>query len=408
MKMTKNQKWTLASTSAGNGLLETDSSFISFAMTPIIAEMHISGAEGGMMITANDIGMLIGALIFGMLADIFGRVRVLTYTIFLAAIATTGMYFAHGIFFIYVMRFIEGLGDGGEYGAGVTLIAENFKHHKIGTLESVANSIGELGSILSALIAAVVIPLWGWRTMFLFGLIPVALAFITRKNLNENPDFLKNVRERRLHHHHRIPNLKRLFETPKIAWQTIAIMIMAMVEEAGYDGLLSWLPSMMQKQLHVSVTDSSLWTIATVIGVGAGAIAFGKLMDAKGARFAFTTFFIASAISVYAIPMSFNAITLIIAATIVGFFVTATYSGYGVVISRLYPMDIRATANSFIENMGTLFGGFAPMAIGFMMQYSSIKMIMLMLSLMFILSLVVMLSIPNLKKLSIKEAAEKA
>ncbi|XIF19898.1 MAG: MFS transporter [Acetilactobacillus jinshanensis] len=152
MKMTKNQKWTIASTSAGNGLLETDSSFISFAMTPIIAELHLSGAEGGMMITANDIGMLVGSFIFGMLADAFGRVRVLTYSIFLAAIATGGMYFAHGLCFIYAMRFIEGLGNGGEYGAGVTLIAENFKGHKIGALESYANSVGELGSILSALL----------------------------------------------------------------------------------------------------------------------------------------------------------------------------------------------------------------------------------------------------------------
>ncbi|XIF19899.1 MAG: MFS transporter [Acetilactobacillus jinshanensis] len=234
----------------------------------------------------------------------------------------------------------------------------------------------------------------------MFGLIPVALAFITRKNLTENPDFIRNAEARKVHHHHRIPNLKQLFITPRIAWQTIGIMLMAMVEEAGYDGIISWMPSMMQKKLHTNVTNSSLWMISTIIGFTLGAIVFGKLLDKKGPRIAFSTFFIISAISVFAIPLSFNAITLVIAATVVGFFVAATYSGYGVLVSRLYPMNIRVTANNLIENVGSCIGGLAPMAIGFMMQYSSIMMIMIMLSLMFIVSLAVMWSIPNLKKLS--------
>ncbi|XIF20183.1 MAG: MFS transporter [Acetilactobacillus jinshanensis] len=172
-----------------------DVMFISFAMLPIITQLHISNAAGGMMSSISNVGKLLGALVFGMLADKFGRVKIFTYTLSIVALATGLMYFANGIYFIYVLRFLMGIGTGGEYGAGVTLVVENFKHRKhIASLLSYIQVFGETGTILAAVISSIILPNYGWHVLFLFGLIPIVLAFFARMNLKENPKFIENAK----------------------------------------------------------------------------------------------------------------------------------------------------------------------------------------------------------------------
>ena len=124
---TKTQKWVLASTSIGQMLESMDISFISFAMSSIIIGLHISTAAAGMLSTVTTFGSLLGGILFGLLADRFGRVRILTYTIFIFAISTAGIMFAQNFITFAILRFCVGLGAGGEYGSGVAMVAESFK-----------------------------------------------------------------------------------------------------------------------------------------------------------------------------------------------------------------------------------------------------------------------------------------
>ena len=162
-------KVTIASTSAGFALENMDVLFLSFALSSIIADLHINGAQAGLISSITNLGMLVGGVLFGLIADRFGRVRTFTYTVFIFAIATAGMYFANSITLIYLCRFVAGIGAGGEYGVGITLIAENFNHHRIGKMTSIAAIGGQLGAILAAITAAVVIPALGWRALFYLG-----------------------------------------------------------------------------------------------------------------------------------------------------------------------------------------------------------------------------------------------
>ena len=393
-----NQKWTIASTSSGFALEHMDGMFLSFALTPLIMSLHISSAAGGAIASFSNLGKLIGAILFGMLADTYSRVKIFTYTIFLVALATGAMYFANNIDLIYLIKFIGGVGAGGEYGAGVTLIAENFKGRKTGTLMSYSAGIGNAGAILAACIASIVLPTLGWHTLFLFGLIPVILAYLVRKHLKENPAFIDNIKKRKLTRHTRRARFSELFSSPRITYQTIAIIFMSLVESAGYYGLMNWLPSIMQKQMHLSISKSSLWMILTIIGVTLGMIVFGKIIDEYGPKIAFSIFLISAAVVMYTFTLAFNALTLMLAATVVGFFAGGTYSGFGVIISKLYPMDIRVTANSFIESTGKAIGGFSPLIIGLLMDKYSLTTIMLCLSVLYLLSLTIMFTIPNLKR----------
>lgn len=115
---------TVVASVAGLTLEGMDIMFISFAMSLIVADFHISLATGGFISTITNIGMLVGGMLFGILADKFGRVRIFTYTIFLFAIGTALTGFATNIEQVYVFRFIAGIGAGGEYGIGMALVAE--------------------------------------------------------------------------------------------------------------------------------------------------------------------------------------------------------------------------------------------------------------------------------------------
>lgn len=393
------QRQTILSTSAGFALENMDIMFLSFALTPIITTLGISSAAGGLISSITNLGMLAGGVIFGLIADRIGRVKTFSHTIFIFAFATAGMYFAHNIWIIYILRFIAGIGAGGEYGVGIALIAENFPSNKVGRVTSLAAIGGQVGAIFAALMAALIIPHFGWNALFLVGLLPVILAFIVRHSLQESPAFLavKDNKEEKNN-----ISLSELFTSGKQSYQTLALMFMVIVQIAGYFGLMNWLPSIMQKQLHINVSGSSIWMIATIIGMSIGMMVFGTILDRIGPRLAYTIFLIGSAISVFLITLATNELTLVLVGAILGFFSNGMFGGYGAIISQLYPTHIRATANNLIVNVGRAIGGFSSVAIGFLMDHSNLVITMSFLSVLYIASLCVMFSIPALKGLNTK------
>lgn len=395
--LSKHQKWTIASTSAGFALENMDVMFLSFALSSIIADLHISGAQAGLISSITNLGMLAGGVLFGILADRYGRVRIFSHTIFIFAFATAAMAFASNITWIYIFRFLAGVGAGGEYGVGITLIAESFSRNKIGKMTSIAAIGGQMGAILAAVAAAMIIPTLGWKALFVLGLVPVALTYFIRRHLRESDEFLA---EQRAPQSERKPvQIRALFKTPQLAYQTLALMVMVIVQIAGYFGLMNWLPAIMQQKLGLTVSGSSVWMIATILGMSVGMMTFGSILDYFGPRRAFGIFLIASAIAVFSITLAFNQLTLILAGAIIGFFSNGMFGGYGAVISRLYPTEIRSTANNVIVNVGRAVGGFSSVVIGFLMDHYTLTVVMGFLSVLYIISFTVMLTIPSLRKM---------
>lgn len=396
--MTKNQKWVMASTAAGFSLENMDIMFLSFALAPIIAELHISSAAAGWIGSITNLGMLAGGAIFGLVGDRIGRVKTFTYTIFIFAFATAAMFFAHTLPMIYTMRFLAGIGAGGEYGVGIALIAENFQPGLIGRLTSLAAIGGQVGAIFAAVMAACIIPAFGWNALFLLGVIPVILTFFIRRHVYESDEFLV-AHAHAVKTHEKIA-VSRLFATPALALQTLGLMVMTIVQIAGYFGLMNWLPSIVQKQQGLSVSGSSLWMVATIVGMSIGMMVFGTIMDNFGPRWAFGIFLLGSASVMFTILMVKSAVALILAGSLIGFFSNGMFGGYGAVISRLYPTEIRSTANSIIMNVGRAIGGFSSVVIGLLMDHYSLAVTMGCLSALYILSFLVMQALPGMRKLA--------
>ena len=401
--MSTNQKWVLASMSSGFLLENMDVMFLSFSLSEIIAQMHISSAAGGWIGTFTNLGMFFGGALFGLLGDRIGRVKTFSYTIFLFAIATGLTYLAHNITALYALRFLAGIGAGGEYGVGIALIAENFQANQIGRASSVAAVGGQIGSIVAALLAAWIIPAYGWNTLFLFGVVPVVLTYFVRRHVKESDEFL--AAHKKAEETSEKISFGRLFETPRLALQTLGLMLMTIVQIAGYFGLMNWLPSIVQQKQGLSVSGSSYWMIATIVGMSIGMMVFGTIMDKSGPRWAFGIFLLGSAVVVFAIVNVTSYWAMLLAGALTGFFSNGMFGGYGAVISQLYPTEIRSTANNLIMNTGRAIGGFSSVIIGALMDHYNLYVVMGFLSALYILSFLVMISLPGLREIQAKKRA---
>ncbi|GED20003.1 MFS transporter [Kurthia gibsonii] len=387
------RKKTVVASVAGLTLEGMDIMFISFAMTMIIAEFHIDLATGGLISSITNIGMLIGGILFGVLADKYGRVKVFTYTVLLFAVGTALTGLATNIEQVYLFRFIAGLGAGGEYGIGMALVAEAWPKNKQGRASSYVSVGAQYGVILAALLSAVILPTLGWRALFFVGVVPVIFAFIVRKNLDESPEWLEAQKLKKASNKREENKLGQLFNSSKTTFTTIALMIMATVQIAGYNGLMIWLPSMLQQSQGLSVSGSALWTISTAVGMIIGMLTFGQFLDRFGTKRAFGIFLLASACAVFIYAYATGSAGVLIGGAIVGFFSNGMFAGYGALIGGLYPTEIRSTATNTIFNFGRAVGGFSPILVGYILQNYDMKMAMLYLAGLYIISFVMMLTL---------------
>ena len=402
------RKKTVVASVAGLTLEGMDIMFISFAMSMIIAQFHIDMVSGGLISSITNIGMLAGGMIFGILADRFGRVRVFTYTILLFAIGTALTGLAQNIEQVYLFRFIAGIGAGGEYGIGMALVAEAWPKNKQGRASSYVSIGAQYGVILAALLSAMILPAWGWRGLFFIGLVPVIFAFIVRRKLDESPVWVESQKQKQL-----LPRqgkLKQLFATPRTSVTTIALAVMATVQIAGYNGLMIWLPSMLQQSQGLSVSNSALWTISTAVGMIAGMLTFGQFIDRFGMKRSYGIFLAASALAVFLYSYASGSAGLLIGGALVGFFSNGMFAGYGALISNYYPVEVRSTATNTIFNFGRALGGLSPILVGYILQHTNVKVAMGYLAVLYCISFIAMISLKKgkttKKKLTVLSKAE--
>lgn len=376
--------------SAGFGLENMDIMFLSFALSSIIGEFGLTTTEAGAISTVTNLGMLLGGILFGILADKFGRVKMLSLSILIFGLATGAIYFSHSVTSLYILRFIAGIGGGGEYGVGMTILAENFSKKKLGRTSSIVAVAGQVGAMCAAILSMSILPTYGWRFLFLFGLVPVVLTVFIQKHLKESDSFKAIKTENK-------GKISDLFKTRQLTHQTLVLMWMAIVQIAGYFGLMNWLPTIMQKKLNLTVAGSSSWMIATIIGMSLGMLTFGQILDKLGPKVAFGLFLIASSLAVYVLTIPTTLASLTLVGAVVGYFSNGMFTGYGAVVSRLYPPEVRATANNVIMNTGRCIGGFSSIVIGFILAHYSIMTVMLFISVLYILSFLAMLTAKNLR-----------
>jgi MFS family permease len=349
----------LAASAVGYAMDGFDLLILGFMLRAISAELHLTPPQAGSLVTWTLIGAVVGGILFGILSDYYGRVRVLTWTILLFAIFTGLGAAAQGYWDLLVYRTIAGLGLGGEFGIGMALVAEVWpaKHRARGCTYV---ALGwQAGVLAAALITPILLPLIGWRGMFLVGLVPGLIAFVVRFSVDEPEIFLERVKARRS----RMP-LGLLVKDAATTKISLGMLILCSVQNFGYYGLMIWLPSYLSTRFGYTLTQSAIWTAVTVLGMAAGIWIFGEFADRVGRRPALLTFQAGAFIMVLVYSQLTDATALLIGGAIMGVFVNGMLGGYGALLAELYPTEARATAENVLFNLGRGVGGFGPFVIG--------------------------------------------
>jgi MFS family permease len=349
----------LAASTIGYAMDGFDLLILGFMLRAISADLGLTPPQAGSLVTWTLIGAVIGGILFGILADRYGRVRVLTWTILLFAVFTGLCAFAQGYWDLLVYRTIAGLGLGGEFGIGMALVAEAWPAKQRARACSYVALGWQAGVLTAALLTPLLLPQIGWRGVFLVGLIPGLIAFVVRWYVGEPKIFLERANVAR----GTMP-LRLLISDAATAKVSLGMLILCAVQNFGYYGLMIWLPSYLSTRFGYTLTQSALWTAVTVLGMAFGIWVFGIYADKVGRRPALLTFQAGAAVMVLVYSQLSDPTALLIGGAVMGMFVNGMLGGYGALLSELYPTEARATAENVLFNLGRGVGGFGPYVVG--------------------------------------------
>jgi len=358
---------------------------LGFMLRMITTDLGLSPAQGASLVTATLIGAVLGGILFGMLSDRIGRVRVLTYTIVVFAVFTGLCGLAQGYYDLLIYRTLAGLGLGGEFGIGMALVAEAWPPSMRARASSYVGLGWQLGVLAAAIVTPMLLPVIGWRGMFMLGIFPAVAAYFIRKTLHEPEVFVQKSKD-----HPKESALHLLVNNAETTKISLGMIILCSVQNFGYYGVMIWLPGYLSSSFGFALTQSAVWTMVTIAGMAVGIFTFGHIADRIGRRPAFFSYMIGAAIMVVVYSRLTDPIALLIAGAVMGFFVNGMLGGYGALISELYPTAARATAQNVLFNVGRAVGGFGPVMVGYVASVYSFETAIAMLAALYILDVLAM------------------
>lgn len=367
---------------------------LGFMLTAISADLGLTPAQGGSLVTWTLIGAVAGGIIFGALSDKYGRIRVLTWTIVLFAVFTGLCALAQGYWDLLIYRTVAGIGLGGEFGIGMALAAEAWPARHRAKASSYVALGWQIGVLAAALLTPLLLPVIGWRGMFVVGIFPAFVAWFLRARLHE-PDVF--TRKQAVEKPKQSP-FKLLVKDSKTTKVSAGIVVLTSVQNFGYYGIMIWLPNFLSKQLGFSLTKSGLWTAVTICGMMAGIWIFGRLADKIGRKPSFLIFQAGAVVSIIAYSQLTEPTAMLFAGAALGAFVNGMMGGYGALMSEAYPTEARATAQNVLFNLGRAVGGFGPVLVGAIVSAYSFQIAIAFLATIYVLDMIATIFlIPELK-----------
>lgn len=350
----------------GFGLDSMDTTMYALVIPSLIAVLGISRPEAGYLATAALVGAAAGGWGAGLLADRIGRVRVLQLTILWVAAFTFAAAFAGGFNTLLGLRFLQGLGYGGEAAVGGVLISEVVRPALRGRVAASVQSGYAVGYAVSVALLPVIAALFpeaiGWRVLFGIGIVPAGLVFLIRRLVPESGLYGDAAAAR------------ARGDAPAPFWtiftgRHMRRILTATVMSTGIFGgayvMITWLPTYLRTVLGLSVAGSSGYLAMNILGSLAGPLMYGWLSDRIGRRFSFMAFLLLQGgnVAVYLLaPIGLN--TSIALSFFLGAFQGGLASGMLPTFAELFPTAIRASGQGFCLGGGRGFGSVVPATVG--------------------------------------------
>jgi len=351
-------------------------------------ESAVIGWHGGIVLSIFMVGWALGGLIFGPIADRFGRAKTMAITILLYAGFTGLCGIASSWQELAFYRFMTGLGIGGEWSAGAALIAESWPERSRAKAAAIMQSCGGIGFFLASLLYLVIGP-YGWRWVFAFGILPAVVAFYIRRSLAEPERWVKAKAQSH--------SLRAIFKKP-MRRDVLVGTGLAVIATFGYQGAIQWVPSWISAMLHAQGTKSvipQVSLITTVLNFGGmiGCLIFPFVAERWGRKFALLTYFMGALVFV---PTTFflaeTFLQALVVSPLMGFFAAGVFAGFAIYFPELFPTAIRATAQGFCYNFARIVSAVAPLAVGAIVSaYGSFAPAIAIVSLVYTFGLIVLI-----------------
>ncbi len=371
----------------GWSLDNTDFNLFALVLRPALTELLGGnpsladiGRVGGLLSMVGLLGWALGGFCFGIVADYFGRVRVLAISIAMVAVFTALQGFSQGPLMFGFCRFFTGVGTGAEIVIGIPLVAEAFADVHRAKVLGVMMTGGGFGSLIGGQLFALVGP-YGWRYVLFAGVAPALILLLLRRGLDEPERFqLANARRRTLKMASEISDEDKDFQTfaPKqlfshaLRRNTLVGMLFCVGTLLAIWTSQIWLPTiqgqMLQKQgiggaaaVPFIGHGMMLWGLGGIIGYAA----FGFIADIVGRRPTVVFYNLGTilvGLYLYLAVDDYNLYPVML--PIFGFFVFGVFSGHAVYLPELFPTHVRATAVSFCNGSGRVITSFGPLVAG--------------------------------------------
>ncbi|OOF89429.1 MFS transporter [Rodentibacter ratti] len=371
---------------------------LGFMLSAISADLNLTPAQSGSLVTWTLIGAVFGGIVFGALSDKYGRVRVLTWTIVLFAVFTGLCALAQGYWDLLIYRTIAGIGLGGEFGIGMALAIEAWPARHRARAASYVALGWQVGVLGAALLTPALLPYIGWRGMFILGIFPAFVAWYLRARLHEPEIFTQKQTALSAQKTSKLESFKLLVKDKATAKVSLGVVVLTSVQNFGYYGIMIWMPNFLSKQLGFSLTKSGIWTAVTVCGMMLGIWIFGRLADKIGRKPSFLLFQLGAVISIVAYSQLTDPTVMLIAGAFLGMFVNGMMGGYGALMAEAYPTEARATAQNVLFNLGRAVGGFGPVVVGAIVSAYSFSLAIAFLAIIYVIDMVATIFlVPELK-----------
>lgn len=365
-RMTKVQRLTFWACWGGWAMDGMDVQIFAFVIPTLIALWGMTKPLAGLIGTAALATSAVGGVAAGVLADRFGRMRVLQITILWFALFTGLSAFTHNYQQLLVTRSLQGLGFGGEWAAGAILIGEVADKETRGRAVGTVQGGWPVGYGLAALAYFVTFSAlpqqWAWRVLFLVGLLPALSVLWLRRNVPESPAFLAAARVREKISI--VENLRLVF-SKRVIGKTATASLLAAGALGGNYTTLTWLVTFLKQNHSMTVGTTTIYLAANIFGSFCGYMGAAHLSDMIGRRKTFVLSALCAVATVLLYTMTpVHGPVMFLLGYLLGMFQSGIVSGMGACFSELFPAQIRASAGGFSYNFGRGVGSLVPAAVG--------------------------------------------
>ena len=403
---TPQQRRALVAAALGWMLDAFDVMLYSLVVSRIMLDLHMSKQTAGSLNMLTLLASGIGGLLFGFIADRIGRTRALMGSILTYSVCSFASGLSTSIPMLAVFRFILGLGMGGEWNTGATLVAETWPDHLRARALALVQSSWAIGYALAAVVAGVMLRFSNWRYVFFVGILPALVTLWIQKDVHE-PEMWRARQSAGAQAATQEISFGDLF-SPRFVRSTLALLFMNLFGMFAWWGLFTWIPPYLSLPVEHGgrgfsvMNTTTLLVVLNLCGMFPGYAGFGWVADRLGRRPSFILYTITAAVLVPLYAMARQPGLLMVLGALVAFFGTGFFSGSGIIASELFPTSVRARALGLTYNGARALSSVAPLVIGRIGDQHGLNAAFYLCAVMFLLSGLVATIIPETRGRSLE------